>query len=218
MKPKVLFVTKTWQGDYKQILSGGFDRKIRSCEYPFDERWLIINNIDDPIGIEAFGGIADRVILASDYAKKALDFFNLTEDDFKGGLVYSICELVELYLAAEFDYLCHFSSDSLMSPSGDWITPGLEILRYVTNVSVISPASEVNTWHDRNSLDQFFSDQCYLIDVKEWRKPIYSEPGTIPEYPAHGGNDFEHMAAKYLRKTDRYRMILEDYGYAHPAY
>ena len=215
---KILFSTKTWEGDWKKILSGGFERKLEACDFAFNETLLVVNNTKQPRDL--FDDVADNVLFVEDEAKKTLDFFGLQEASFKGGYVYSIAELAELrYAHAEgFDYLVHYSSDAL-SVKGDWISEGIKILEEQRDVWVVSPYSDVNEWHDETNRDQMFSDQCYLVRPKDFILEDYTltDP-ELPEYPAHGGDSFERKMARILHKNKKYRYILTDYRYEHPAF
>lgn len=218
---KVLFTTKMWEGDYKKILAGGFERKWSGCLYPFTEKWLIINNIDQKLDAEVVKDItgADRVIVAEDYAAEALRFFHLSEKELGEGYHYSICELVELYLAKDFDYLCHFASDVLMANEYDWITPSILIMENAPDVITTAPNSEDSILY--GSKNHFFSDQMYLLKVSEWRKPLaftYKSP-ELPEYPPRAGDAlFERRAGRYLHNIGRYRQLLPSCWYSHPAW
>lgn len=44
----VTFETKVWEQDWKYILKGDYlDKMIRDCNYEFDQKNLIINNVKD---------------------------------------------------------------------------------------------------------------------------------------------------------------------------
>lgn len=227
MKPKILFSTKTWQGDINQIIAGGFQRKHERCLYPFDKKILILNNVDTPLSSSDIKDMteADEVIKADDYAEEALKFFRLTKKDLGVAYIYSICELVELYLAEEFDYVCHFASDTLLSKPFDWITPSIVIMDNCPDVITTAPNNEDSITYGLKN--QFFSDQAYLIKVSEWRKPntfTYTTP-ELPEYPslkAHTGQEgdalFERRAGRYLHNIGRYRQLIKDCWYAHPSW
>lgn len=217
----VIFSTKCWGGDYQKFLAGAYQRKLDAIN-PYEplQKWLIFNNVSDSVTAETFVGCgADLSLNAETFWGETLSYFDLKEEDFGSGVPYSISELVELAICkqANFDYLIHYSSDSL-SNNGDWITPAIEILKKEKDVIVVSPKSEVNTWHDKNGYDHFFSDQCFLLDVKKVPKDFskYGEP--LKEYPKHGGMSFEHMLGKFMHAKGLKRKILEDFWYDHPAY
>jgi hypothetical protein len=152
-----------------------------------------------------------------DWHKLMLTFFELTPESFNGGYHYSVAELMAIYLAKDFDYLCWVQGDCMPTTQG-WVSEGIHILEQNPLVSVVSPFSEVNTWHDGASQDQFFSDQAFLIRTAEFRQPIYSGGEDILEYPPHGGDSFEKKVAQYLRKAETYRQILPHHWYTHPSY
>lgn len=220
MKPKVLFSSKTWQGDLNKIIAGGFRRKHETCLYPFDKTLLVINNIDSPLSLDEMKTLtgADQVVKAEDYATEALKFFRLKKEDLTEGYIYSICELVELYLAEDFDYLCHFASDTLMYKPYDWITPSITIMENMPDIITTAPNNEDSITYGLKN--QYFSDQAYLLKVKEWRKPntfTYLTP-ELPEYPSKGGELFEKRAGRYLHNIGRYRQLIKDCYYSHPSW
>jgi hypothetical protein len=212
---KVLFATKCWGGDYTKFLSGTFKRKIP--RYPFTECWLFLNNA---VPSKAFRGFsADKIIEVDDYAERTLNFFKLDKKDFNGGYVYSIAELVCLYLAKSFDYLCWIQGDCLMEDSVGFVGKSIKVLEKKPHISIVSPRSEVNTWHNDLGLDQFCSDQGFVVRIKEFRQPIYNyKMPTLNQYPSHGGNSFERLVGRYLRNNNKFRRILNEYYLFHPAY
>lgn len=222
---KVLFATKTWQGDWQKMLAGAFDRKVASCQYPFDQAILYVNN-----GVPSDIYSSDLPVENVEHWKNwMLDFFHLSEEDFKGGYYYSNCELTSIFLAGynlneptNFDYICYLQGDCLIDPQYDWITPGIQILENRPQISVVSPASAVNTWHDENGLDHYFSDQAWLVRVSEFRNPeVYQYSLKVPhdpDYPDYGGNNFEHMVGCYLKATGKYRKIIEEAYLVHPTH
>ncbi len=217
----VTFSTKTWQGDYKKILlEGGYDRKWQPMGYNFDHKWLVVNNIDDPMPGDIFTKTNAAIIPAEGFAVDTLDFFGLNERSFGKGYWYSIAELVELFLADKADYLCHFASDVVMYDEGDWITPAIEIMETDKNILAVSPRCRLPDQppRDPSGLTHYFSDHCYLIPVAPWRRRIYEETGWLKGYPDYGDNSFEHMAGKYLHASGHQRLLLDDYTYTHPAW
>lgn len=211
---KTLFATKVWEKDWQPMVAFGFDNKLASCDFPFTSTMLVVNN--GVPSLEPLQGLADYLYSVDQHAAEVLEFFKLKPEDFQGGYNYSIAELMAIYFAKDFDYLCYVQGDSITKES--WVQFGIDTLEDHPDVSVVSPASDCNTWHNPiTKKDQFFSDQGFLVRVNEFRKPIYSEPGVIADYPPHGGNSFEHMVAKYLRKANKYRYIEEAAWLIHPG-
>jgi len=213
-KPSVAFATKCWAGDFHKFLAGEFDRKADSCQYPFDEKWLMLNN-EVPEG--AFKDFKGKTIDVLKEQAETLEFFDLTESDFKtdkgNGYWYSIAELTAIRLAEGFDYLCWVQSDCIIEPASDWITRGIEILEENPLISIISPGSKVNTYGE---IDAECSDQAFLIRVPEFRKRIYNytEPNQ-DNYPSYGGQSFEYKVGQYLKNTGQRRMILYEHNLEH---
>lgn len=216
-KMSVAFFTKTWGKDYPKMLQDGFERKWQSFSYDFDTVGVAINN-EVPPGIrDAFLGRADIILDVPKMQNDVLEYFNLKAEDFKGGFFYSIAELAAIR-ACDTEYLCYLQGDCLMESTNDFVARAIDILENDPRISVVSPASDVNTWHNTEGLDQFFSDQCFVIRIAEFQKPIYEGGEDIPEYPSHGGDSFEKKVAQYLRRTGKYRKIITNAWYDHPAY
>jgi len=213
----VLFASKCYGGDYYHFLKDAFNKKWQSCNYPFDTKWLLINN---DVPSDAYCQLkAEQIIDVSKYEDIVLKYFKLKKKNFNGGYIYSIAELIAIYLAQRFNYLCWLQGDVLMNKKEDWITPAIKILEDNPNISVVAPLSELNTYHNDKGLDHFFSDHAYLIRVSEFRKKIYNyKKPELNEYPSHGGNSFERMIGRYLHNTNKYRKILNEFYTLHPAY
>lgn len=217
--PTVVFCTKTWREDYDKFLSGAFERKLSSVPYDFDQTFLFLNNGIPTVAYDDLAHSANQTIEVADIAPGVMEHFKVTEDTFKGGYHYSIAELSAILYAAPYDYLCWIQGDCLGDGS-DWVSEGIAILEKNPQISVISPGSEVNTWHDQvTKQDHMFSDQAWLVRVAEFNQPIYNytEP-DLPDYPPHGGDSFERLVGRYLHQTGRYRQILEEFWITHVAY
>ena len=208
----VTFATKTWGGDYKKFLGGAFERKINSINYPFDEKILVVNN-----------GVPEEVYFKQSYVnapalqKEILRFFDLTEEDFEGGINYALGELAGIWLCNGI-YGCWVQGD-VLTTGGDWVTPSITVLENEPDVLLVSPFSEVNTWHDKDGYDQECSDQAFVFRVSDLRRAdIYQIPGRDENYPLYGGNSFEHMIGNYLKATGKKRKILKSFYVLHPTY
>lgn len=201
--------------------------------YPFKSKVLFINNVQDKelVGYHARAlvekGILTSVVFVDDHVKEALDFFGLTEDSFAGGYYYSIAELVSIYLC-QTEYLLHFSGDSILEKPFDWINKAIQKMESNTNIKVANP-----TWNRKyhealqesfEEDDLFytgfgFSDQCYLIRVKDFKRQIYMEKNTMSErYPKYGGELFEKRVDAWMRNNNYYRITYKFGSYIHPSY
>mgnify|MGYP001157817731 FL=1 len=216
---KILFASKCYEKDYHKFLSGAFERKYEPLDFKFDAKWLLVNNGVPP---EVKFNCTDRVIDVSEHALDALRWFKLDENSFKigtnDGYKYSIAEIVLLYLADGYDYLCYVQGDTVMEKGDGFVKKAIKVLENDKFVSVVSPYSDVNTWHNKLGLDQYFSDQLFVIRVPEFREDIFRYQGFNKDYPSYGGDSFEHKVHKYLVNNKKYRMILKDYYATHPTY
>lgn len=199
----VTFATKCWEKDWKQMLAGGFDRKVATIGYKFTDKFVVINNgVPEGIKFTPFAAVD----VNDDELK---EIFGLTEiNHYASGELTAIDEAVT-------EYLCYVQGDCL-TEGGDWVTPGVKVLESEPNVMVVSPGSEVNTWHDKDGYDHYMSDQAWLVRVKDFRTPdVYQVEGVDPDYPSYGGNSFEHMVGKYLKQSGRTRKILPEFWTIH---
>lgn len=192
----VTFATKCWGGDYYKFLLGAYERKLEALEYIFDEDYLVVNN-----------GVPEDTSFQFDTVMVGKSLYNH----------YASGEIKALQ-AASTDYLCFVQGDCLTS-GGNWIDTGIEVLQSEPEVLIVSPASEVNTWHDHNGYDHYCSDQAFVVRVADFMNPeVYQVPGVDPDYPDYGGNSFEAMVGRYLKYTGKKRKILTDFYVHHPAY
>lgn len=208
------FASKCWGQDFYQFISGAFERKLDSLNYPFDKKTLYINNnVPEEVKFSC-----DTVKVMEEQAE-TLDFFELTDEDFKrnghSGYVYSIAELTAIRMAT-CDYLVYLQGDSLLTLNNDFVIHAIEVLETNKTISVVSPYSEVNTYGD---VDWECSDQCFVIRVKEFQKKIYNEDEPEQDnYPKYAGRSFEYMVGQMLKRTGQGRLILFDSYISHPVY
>lgn len=202
---KTVFATKYWREDWEKIEFGGLTRKMQAIGYPFDNS-LVVGNNGSPKTIRLQNHI-DTI------REEVQEFFNLKDMN-----NYASGELASIYLAKEYDYLCYVQGDCITT-GGDFVTPAIKILESEPNVFVVSPSSDVNTWHNEDGYDHYMSDQAFVIRVKDFLNPkVYAVSGLNPDYPDYGGNSFEAMVGKYLVSSKKTRKILNDFYVVHPAY
>jgi hypothetical protein len=226
------FETKCYENDWEFILKGSYlEKMIERCNYPFAKKVVLINNVKDIKKAGRYAerkikkGIIDEYYLVEDHAKKALDFFNIEMDSFRGGYLYSISELVGILLC-ETEYLVHFSSDSFPDNSRSrWIPEAMDIFRERKDILVANPTWDFNFLQAKEEsvgtignfyLGQGFSDQCYMVRIKDFRKQIYNEshPASA-RYPAYGGELFEKRVDSYMRNHDFLRITSKQSCYMH---
>jgi hypothetical protein len=229
----VSFETKVWEKDWELILkTSRLERLIDKCNYDFENKILLINNINTPAGAlkEADrlvkNGVITEYINVLDYASKALDYFNLTKESLGTGYYYSIAELVSLYLSKS-KYLLHFSGDSIVSEetSRDWLNAGIQALESDSKIKVVNlewskdPTRFLEEMISENDVywnSIGFSDQMYLVRTKDFKGDIYNFYHPYSDrYPKHGGELFEKRVDSWLRVNDFHRATLKCGRYMH---
>lgn len=212
----ITFETKVWEKDWRFILEGDYlEKLIENCDYEFNNRQIIINNVKNRSQVEKEcslllkRGVITDYYSVEDYEIEVLDFFRLTKQELGEGYVYSIAELVGIYLNKN-EYLLHFSGDSFVKKNTiSWIAEALDIIEKNPDIIVANP-----TWNSKFeeaksesdlSIGNFFigygfSDQCYLIVNKVFKDQIYNFTHTKSErYPAYGGELFEKRVDAFMR-------------------
>jgi len=203
----VTFASKCWGGDYKKFLAGAFERKRDAIEYSFSHQVLLINN-GVPEDID-FGSIS--TIRVNPEVSQTIFRVNNANH-------YATGELSAIFASGFDSYLCYIQGDCI-TQGGDWVTPGIAILESEPDVMVISPHSEVNTWHDKDGYDHYMSDQAWLVRVSDFLKPeVYQVEGTDPDYPSYALDSFEALVGRYLKSSGKKRKILSDFYVQHPTY
>ncbi len=228
----VTFETKVWERDWRFILSPGhLETMIRRCRYPFAQRVLHINNVDDvsPVTLRAQQlvdeGVIDRYCVVADHAELALQHFGLTREELGRGYYYSIAELVALY-RCDTPYLLHFSGDSMLEDRDTpWIDQAIRLFQLRPEVAVANPtwnfnyaeaAREAHALHPLFFVGLGFSDQCYLVPTAVFRNRIYNERHPASErYPAYGGELFEKRVDAYMRNHGLLRLTSRHISYVH---
>lgn len=207
----ILAATKTWQGDVHKIVNQElFFDKFEGIAQEH-ECHLFINNVDNPE--EVFEEASKRGMAP-----------HMAQEAPWGNDVYGNAEWEACLMAMNgFEYLLWYSSDAL-SRDNSWVTDAIKMMEEKPYLLCVSPLSEVNTWHDVNCEDDFFSDQAFLMRVHNFREHIFL-PGYImqvdselPQYPAHGKESFEKRMARAMRKDAMRRGILTQHWYDHPAW
>lgn len=226
----ITFETKVWEKDWEYILKGDYlEKMISNCNAQFSHKQLIVNNvcnrkkIEKQCAILKQKGIIDTYYFVEDYSKEVLNFFNIDINSFNGGYVYSIAELVGIYLC-KTKFLLHFSGDSYLEKNDkDWITIAMQEMNENDTFFVANPV-----WNKRFNeakreaiteiydfyIGEGFSDQCYLIRTKDFQKQIYNEiHPELGKYPKYGGELFEKRVDAYMIKHNKRRITFKKLSY-----
>jgi len=227
----VTLETKCWSGDWRRILKSDRLRTLveRNC-FEFADRTLMINNVDHVArvtraaerAIEA--GILTRSVLVADHAEEALRFFDLTADALTRGYVYSIAELVSLYVCRT-EYLLHYAGDCLPMAAYDWVGNAIAVMEAdprikVANLTWDGKYDEADAESSFATDDFFvgfgFSDQCFLVRTSDFRALIYNETHPYSErYPDYGGELFEKRVDSWMRNHQYLRATYKHGSYLH---
>jgi hypothetical protein len=229
--PTVTFETKVWDGDWQALLlTHRIERMIGRCRHDFARRVVHVNNVADPRPAIAAAerlvarGVLSDVVVVADHARAALDFFQVTAGSFGRGYIYSIAELVALFLCRT-GYLLHFSGDSMMARGADWIAPAIARMEADGRIKVANPLWNGRTAEVRGEsfaeddaffTGQGFSDQCYLVRSADFRAAIYGESHpAAARYPAFADNLFEKRVDAWMRSHGHRRITAKHASYRH---
>ena len=229
--PSVTFETKVWEEDFRVVLDGArLERAVGFNCYEFASRVVYVNNVDNPRAVGRRGrslvanGVLDEVVFVEDHAQSALDHFGITREDLGRGYLYSISELVSLFLSRT-DYVVHFAGDTLLSRPLPWLPPALDLLRRRPDVAVVNVswtselsavALEAQSRDGDFLLGYGFSDQMYLVRTSEFSRRMYSESHPASErYPEYGGELFEKRVDSWMRNHGRLRATWTGGHYVH---
>jgi hypothetical protein len=231
-KPSVTFETKCWDGDWEILLKTQYlDNMISRNDFTFEEKVLYINNVNNPDEVIRYAeskierGILTRAYLVDKHAEEALDFFGVSKSELGRGYVYSISELVGVFLC-KTEFLLHFSGDTIMVTRGAWIPSSIEAMSLDPRLKVANPTWNMKYHRAREAScrenDTFFigygfSDQCYLVRRDDFRSTIYNErhPFSDRHYPHYGGDSFEKRVGAWMLNHDHQRLTHKHVSYIH---
>ncbi len=223
--------TKCWENDWEILLTTKYleNKFARNC-YDFDEKLLFINNVNDPEKVRKYAekakskGVITGYHIVADYADEALKFFDIDKSSFGKGYVYSISELVAIYLCRT-DYLLHFSGDTTLARRSSWIERTLELFERNPKIKTATPLwtvmldlakAEAIEEDGEFYIGYGFSDQCYLVKVSDFRARIYNETNaSSARYPKYGGELFEKRVDAYMRNHGWYRATTRSAAILH---
>jgi len=231
MQPGVTFETKCYERDWRRLLqTNRLQQMAGRNEFAFAEKVLIINNVKDWREVARHAGSAiekgwlTKYYIAEDHAAEALNFFDLSREAFGKGYVYSIAELVSIYLCRT-EFLLHFAGDCIPEKPHAWIPQALRTFDEDKSVKVANllwngDFAEAKSESSEETADFFkgfgFSDQCYLVRVADFRKPIYNHTHPVSaRYPEYGGELFEKRADAWMRCHGHLRATYKHASYLH---
>jgi hypothetical protein len=229
MIPSVTFATSCWEKDWRQILLDPSYLKLHQIghqQFPFAERLLIINNVNDLNMVKQAAqekideGILTRYAVADDI----FPFFQLKRGDFNDWQYYNaIAPLTAIY-ECKSDYLLYLTGDVYLKKPVQWIPWALKYMAKRPEVKVANLTwndnyreakreSYRNTWNFYVS-EQGFSDQMFLVRKGDFCGPIYGEiRQDSNHYPR--GDVFEKRVFSYMLNRNWERITFRRGSYTH---
>lgn len=208
MNPSVTLETKCWENDWEFLLkTDRIERMVERSGFNFAKRTLFINNVNNPGKVSSHAqklvraGVLTDFHVVAEHEAAALDFFGLSKEALTSGFVYSVAELVGIYLCRT-DFLLHFSGDSCPAARTTWIDAALQkfsgdervkVANLAWNHNYAEAAAEAFDEDDNFYVGYGFSDQMYLVRTADFRSPsVYHETNPASaRYPDYGGELFE---------------------------
>ena len=236
------FATTCWERDWRTILLSPDYLKVRQIEnhrYPFIEKVLIINNVQDLSAVKKAAetkireGVLTRYLVVDEIVDEMLQFFDLKRSDFRvdpawgvgpDWVYYNALGPLAAIYSGESDYLLYMTGDVRLDTPCQWIEKSIRVMEKKEKVKVANlvwngSLQEVKQESYRRSWNFFFarqgfSDQMFLVKRDDFKKPIY---GEIREDSHHfpRGDVFEKRVFSYLKNRGLERMIFRKGSYIH---
>lgn len=245
--PTVTFATAVYEKDWRQILLDPDFLRIKKIEnhcFPFAERLLIINNVEDVELVKGIAtrlieeGILTRFIVTSEISNQVFSFFRLNASDFSSSryahiwpevtdewLFYNALAPLAAIYACQSDYLLYCTGDVWLDRKADWINSAIELMENnsqykVANLTWNNAYEEAkNESHGSIENDFYvsnagFSDQLFLVKTDDFRQPIYNE---IRGDAMHfpRGDTFEKRVFSHMKNCEWRRLIFRFGSYIH---
>lgn len=229
-QPPVDLVINCYERTYREVLAPGFFPEIeRSCCFRFSQRVALINNVNNlaearHMALKLRGaGEIDEFVFVEELIASALKKLGLSQKALDPLPFYSNWALVALILPGS-DYMVHWDAEVRLTDSIDWISPSLQLMRENRRIATTNPlwkngedAPEFRERAGEFSFSYGFSDQLYLLDRREFARPIYHYWVPIScRFPvSHIAPYFEQWVDSYIRVTKRYRATFMKAHYVH---
>lgn len=229
MQPTVTFATSCWEKDWRLIL-GDSDylsiRQIANHSFPFAERLLIINNVDDLETVKRAAqekidsGVLTRYVVAEDI----FTHFQLKRVDFNDWQYYNALAPLMAIHEAKSEYLLYLTGDVYLKEEVSWIGKAVKFMEKNQRLKVANL-----TWNDnyreakkesyRRTWNFFvakqgFSDQMFLVRSADFKGPIYGEIRLdAAHYPR--GDVFEKRVFSAMKNRGWERITYKRGSYTH---
>ena len=235
--PQVAFATSCYERDWRHILLHPdylATQQIANHCYPFSEKILIINNVEDLALVKRVAdekikeGILTRYVVAEE---EVLKRFGLQRSDFRGDgtappdwLYYNALGPLAAIDSARSEYLLYHTGDVRLKKPCRWIHKALQLMKKEERYKVANL-----TWNKlykeakRESCQRkgefyvsnaHFSDQMFLIKRSDFLAPIYSEPREDGKHFPRG-DVFEMRVFSAMKNRGWLRLTYAKASYVH---
>jgi hypothetical protein len=240
--PEVTFATTCWERDWRQILLDPEYLRVRQIGnhgFPFAEKLLIINNVDDLSAVKRAAqkkideGIITRFVVADEIAEKMFSYFRLHRSHFQPSLesgvgadwlYYNALGPLAAVYSAKNPYLLYTTGDVWLEEPVSWIAKALlkmekkemyKVANLTWNKKYAEAKKEAYTREKNFYISRIgFSDQMFLVKKSDFCAPIY---GEIREDTHHvpRGDVFEKRVLSYMKNHGWERMTYRHGFYTH---
>lgn len=242
--PRITFATCVWEKDYRQIL-GEDDylktKMIANHNFPFQEKILIINNVDDFDHAYSLAkkrvdqGILTKIYHTKDDHEDVMDFFWLTKDKFKAyeklkkenkntddnWVYYNALGPLSAIYHCNTEFLLYHTGDTRLLKKSDWIDDAICAMernrRYkVANLNWKEGTDIIKESYKKKGKfyisKKGFSDQLFLVRTEDFKRPIYSKiRSDARHYPR--GETFEKRVFSHMANNKWLRLTHTDQFY-----
>jgi len=232
----VSFFTVCYEKDWEKILKENrIGTMISNCNFPFNEKVLIINNVNDRQLVERYAKeavhnqIIDKYYFSEDFSEQLLSAFSIKRKSFIldtfDGYWYSIGPLSAVY-CCQSKYLLYLTGDcDIPLSNSPWIDDAIELFKSNSSILIANPVwdnkieealaesfDEDSKWYYGNGC----SDQCFLVEKDRLYGNVYNYYHRLSErYPMYGGNIFERRIFSYMCSNNLQRITRKDVYYTH---
>ena len=244
--PTVTFATTVWEKDWRQILLDPEYlpvRQIQNHQFPFAEKLLVINNVDDVAAVKRAAceliekGVLTRFVVADEIATDVLRRFELQRSDFRMGpdagnyenvtpawIYYNALGPLAAIYSCQSDYLLYLTGDVRLDEPVDWIPaallkmerfPRYKVANLTWNGNYAEAKRESASRHGPFYVaNEGFSDQLFLMRRQDLQHPIY---GQIRPDSTHfpRGDVFEKRVFSWLKNNGFQRLTYRKGSYIH---
>lgn len=220
-----------YERTYRAALkSGWYSRIVDDNQVSIEDRWVLINNVDD----RAHAASLAEVLVASgeitgyrfvaDAIDDALAVAGLTRRALRSYPYFLDYGLV-MGITGSQPYVLGWDAETFLEKPADWLTPALALMEDDNSVFSAGPRWPVRGWDSLPAetvqrrgpwaLNYGFSDQVFLVRRSDLVSPIYRNivPAAFARHANHP-RTFEARVEGYQRANRRFRATHTSIVYA----